>query len=89
MILAIREIVKSKTPVVKIPYDLFRTLIWAYSLIDKNPPFTTSQLKALVAPEIFEVIDWPTIFGVQATPLREALKETFLDPRYKDVILSF
>ena len=49
---------------------------------DSNPPFTTSQLEALVIPEMFPVIDWPAIFGVTATPLRQALEETYLDPRY-------
>ena len=40
-----------------------------YALIDRDPPFTTSQLEALVMPEVFEVIDWPAIFGVTATPI--------------------
>ena len=39
-----------------------------------DPPFTTSQLKALVTPDIFEVIDWPGIFGVG--PRRCAMRST-------------
>ena len=42
-----------------------------------------------MADDAFEVIDWPGIFGVQATPLRQALEETFLDPRYRDIVLEF
>ena len=33
-----------------------------YALFDRDPPFTTKQLEALVTPDIFEVIDWPGIF---------------------------
>ena len=52
-------------------------------------PFTTCQLEALVIPETFPVIDWESIFDVRATPLREALNETFLDRRFADVVLDF
>jgi hypothetical protein len=58
-------------------------------LLDRNPPFTTQQLAALVLPEIFEVIDWPRIFDVHATPLREALRETFNDPEFSHIALDF
>ena len=47
------------------------------------------QLQALVIPETFEVIDWPGIFGVKATPLREALDLTFNHPVYSKVTLTF
>ena len=46
-------------------------------LFDRDPPFTTKQLEALVTPDVFEVIDWPGIFGVKATPLKAALAETY------------
>ncbi len=59
---------------------LFWALLKVYALIDRDPPFTTSQLAALVIPETFEVIDWPAIFGVRATPIAEALRETFQHP---------
>jgi hypothetical protein len=68
---------------------LFWLMLKAYAAIDKNPPFTTNQLRALVVPEVFEVIDWPGLFGVRATPLREALNETFRDPRYSSILLEF
>ena len=40
-------------------------------------------------PDVFEVIDWPAIFGVRATPLQDALFETFRDKRYASVSLEF
>ena len=46
-------------------------------------------LKALVAHDEFEVIDWPTIFGIQATPFAQAVEETFNDPVYSSVVLEF
>lgn len=85
----IRQIVNARGYIVNIPYNLFWFLLWLYARFDRNPPFTTRQLEALVVPETFAVIDWPGIFGVKATPLRDALRETFLDPRYSDIVLSF
>jgi len=64
-------------------------LLRSYALVNKNPPFTTQQLRALVTPDVFEVIDWPTIFGVRATKLRDALFETFRDPHYAQISLEF
>lgn len=89
LIRLIREIDGTRTPIVGIPVWLFRFLLKAYAIFDKNPPFTTAQLKALTTPDIFEVIDWPAIFGVQATPLREAVRATLKDPTYADVELTF
>lgn len=40
-------------------------------------------------PETFEVIDWPAIFNVRASPLQEALRETFQHPVYSRVALDF
>jgi nucleoside-diphosphate-sugar epimerase len=85
----VREAVSAKTPIVTIPYGLFWLMLRAYALVNKNPPFTTQQLQALVTPDVFEVIDWPTIFGVRATSLRDALFETFRDPKYASVSLEF
>jgi nucleoside-diphosphate-sugar epimerase len=79
----------ARAAVVKIPYWLFWTMLAGYGLIDRNPPFTVKQLHALVTPEIFEVIDWPGLFGVRATPLADALAQTFGDPRYSTIALEF
>ena len=88
----IREIktaTRSRTPIVRIPYGIFYALLWTWALFDRNPPFTTQQLAALSAKDEFEVIDWPGIFGVQATPFRQAIDETFNDPRYGKIVLEF
>ena len=89
LIKMIKQVVGAKTLIIHIPYSLFYALLRTYAMLDKSPPFTVSQLEALVTPEIFEVIDWPTLFGVKATPLHQALRETFLDPQYSDVALEF
>ena len=75
--------------IVRIPYGLFRSLLKTYALVDKDPPFTANQLAALVTPDVFEVIDWPGIFGVTPTPLDAAFHETFNDPRFASVVLDF
>lgn len=89
LIRAVRRATGSRTPIVRIPYRLFWGLLRAGSLLSSNPPFTTSQLKALVTPDEFEVIDWPGIFRVRSTPLDDALNETFRDPHYSGVVLQF
>lgn len=89
LIRAIRDIVGARTRILRIPVPLFRLLLRAYAMIDRNPPFTVPQLEALMLPETFPVTDWPTIFGVAATPLRRALEQTFLDPRYAQRVLAF
>lgn len=88
----IREIkatTKISTAIIKIPYQLFYFLLWIWAVFDKNPPFTTQQLEALIAKDDFEVIDWPSIFNVQSTPFKMAIDETFNDPRYSQYILKF
>jgi len=75
--------------IVRIPYSLFWALLWTYGLFDRDPPFTTKQLEALVTPDVFEVIDWPGIFGVTATPLHRALEQTFQHPVYSKIVLAF
>lgn len=85
----IKKATKSSTPIICIPYGLFHALLATWAVFDKNPPFTTQQLAALVAKDEFEVIDWPGIFGVKATPFAKAVDETFNDPRYSKVALEF
>lgn len=85
----IRRAVGAKTLILHIPYGLFYSLLWVWGLFDKNPPFTTQQLAALIAKDEFEVIDWPRIFGVPCTAFAQAVHETFNDPRYGKVVLEF
>ncbi len=85
----IKRATRSGTPIVRIPYHAFYAALWVWGLFDKNPPFTTQQLAALSAKDEFEVIDWPGIFDVKRTAFRDAVEETFNDPRYAQVALEF
>lgn len=89
LIRLVRETDGSRTPIIHIPVWLFAGLLKTYALFDRNPPFTTAQLKALRTPDVFEVIAWPEIFDVHATPLREALVKTFTDPVFGELELAF
>ena len=61
-----------------------------YGLFDRDPPFTTKQLEALVTPDVFEVIDWPGIFGVKATPLEGRARGDLSAIRtYSQIVLEF
>jgi hypothetical protein len=72
-----------------LPYTLFYILLAVYALFDRDPPFTTAQLQALVLDEIFEDIDWERIFEVEATPLDQAIYEVFTHPVYSTIKLKF
>lgn len=85
----VRKKAQAKVIFVYIPYHLFWILLKIYSFLSANPPFTTSQLEALVIPEKFPIIDWPEIFGVKATPTSEALEQTFKDENYSKIVLEF
>jgi nucleoside-diphosphate-sugar epimerase len=89
LIRLLKEATGAKARIQKIPYDLFAALLKINAMWDKNPAFTVRQLEALVTPDVFEVIDWPGIFGVRSTPLKEALYTTFRDPVYSQVTLEF
>src|SRR5206468_4608074 len=86
---AVKAACRARALIVRIPYGAFWSLLRLYSLFDRDPPFTTKQLEALVTPDIFDVIDWPAIFGVNATPLSAALAETYRHPVYSHVVLEF
>jgi len=89
IICQIRTAAGLRTPIVKIPYSLFRALLKAWAMFDRDPPFTADQLKALVSHDEFEVIDWPRIFGVVPTPFARAIDETLNDPTYGRIVLEF
>ena len=80
---------RSACLLVKIPYSLFYLLLKVYALFDRDPPFTTTQLQALVLDEVFEDIDWECIFDVTATPLDRAIQEAFAHPVYSKIRLKF
>lgn len=85
----IRRATGARTPIVCIPYGLFAALLRIWGWFDRDPPFTTQQLAALVGCDEFEVTDWPGIFDVPRTPFAEAIERTFNDPRYSGVVLEF
>jgi len=89
LVRAIRRVSGARTRIVRIPYWIFFLLLGIYALVDRDPPFTTDQLRALVIPEVFEVIDWPQLFNITPTPLEQALDRTFKDLRFADVVLRF
>ena len=89
LIRSIKGAVNSNVRIIKIPYSVFWLLLKTFSIFSSDPPFTVTQLKALVTPDVFEVIDWPKIFTVKATPLALALEETFTHPVYAEVVLEF
>lgn len=89
IIRALRHAAGSRAVIVKIPYALFYILLKTYAVFDKTPPFTTSQLKALVIPETFPIIDWPQIFNVKPTPFIAAIEESFNHPIYSEIVLDF
>lgn len=89
LIKTIKSVTKEKTPILCIPYFVFFTLLWIVSLFKKDPPFTIHQLRALVIPEVFEIIDWPEIFNVPQTKFTDAVDETFNHDTYSKVVLDF
>ncbi|OZI62973.1 NAD-dependent epimerase/dehydratase family protein [Bordetella genomosp. 11] len=89
IIRVIKRATSARAAIVKIPYGLFHFLLRIWGSLDRNPPFTTQQLEALVAKDEFEVIDWPGLFGVQYTPFAKAIDETFNDPKYGRIELEF
>ncbi|MCW8899601.1 MAG: NAD-dependent epimerase/dehydratase family protein [Gammaproteobacteria bacterium] len=89
IIKGIKKTLGLRTWIMHIPYWLFWMLLKIYAIFDRDPPFTTSQLKALVIREEFELIPWWDIFEIKSTPFDDALKETYLDETYSKHVLHF
>ena len=85
----IKRVQNLKTWILNIPYSLFWLLLTIYAVFSSDPPFTTSQLKALMAKDDFELIPWWDIFETPATPFSDAIRETFCDEKYSAVVLKF
>lgn len=84
----LRGITHAHSLLLPIPVSAFRLMLKAAALILSNPPFTVEQLNSVITSDTFELIDWPEIFGISATPFEEALKQTFTDPRFTDIVLE-
>lgn len=85
----IKRATRARTLIIRFPYTLFYALLWLWGKFDKNPPFTTQQLLALKTKESFEVIDWPSIFGISRTSFKNAINETFNSLQYSHIELKF
>ena len=73
----IKDVVGSRTVIVRIPFRLFWWLLRAYAVFDTDPPFTTRQLEALVIPESFPLIDWPAMSDACQLHFRRRSKRPF------------
>ena len=89
IIRSIKKAIHAFTWIIKIPFSLFWWLLRIYAVFDKEPPFTTEQLEALMAGDEFEMIPWWDIFDVVPTPFNEAITETFCDEQYSKIELKF
>lgn len=87
----IRTIKRAKglhTWIVHIPYPLFYFLLKVYALFSGKPPFTADQLKALSAGDEFHGVDTRATFGVTQTAFEDAVRESYCDPLYGNIILK-
>jgi len=88
IIRTIKKIKKLKTLIIHIPYWLFYTLLKIYAVFSRKPPFTADQLKALTAGDHFTGVNTQEVFGVTQTPFEEAIRETFCDEQYSQIVLK-
>ena len=89
IIRTIKRVTGAKAAIVRVPFGAFRWLLRVYARLDRDPPFTASQLDALATPDEFELIPWWDIFDVPATPFIDAVRQTFGPGPYRDVVLDF
>jgi nucleoside-diphosphate-sugar epimerase len=87
IIRTIRRVKGLRTPIVHIPTRLYAALLRLYALFSRKPPFTADQLEALTAGDDFHGVDTEATFGFRQTPLEQAMRETFCDPRYSHVLV--
>lgn len=88
IIRTIRRVKRLRTPIVHIPYSVFRLLLKTYALFSGKPPFTADQLDALTAGDEFHGVDTAQVFGVTQTPFEDAVRESYCDPRYSAIVLE-
>lgn len=88
IIRTIKRVRGLSTLIVRIPFGLFRWLLRVYALFSGKPPFTASQLDALSAGDEFHGVDTREVFGVAQTPFEDAVRESYCDPRYSNIVLK-
>ncbi len=89
IIQAIKQASGARARIVHIPYWAFWSLLKVYGTAKPDAPFTTKQLKALATPDEFELIPWWDIFGVPATPFRQAITQTYGPNPHSHIVLEF
>ena len=77
-----------KTFVLPVPYHAFKLMLHIAGFVMKKPPFTVSQLEALVVGDYFRGVDMKKTFDITPTPVLDALRETFSDNHYAGVQLE-
>jgi nucleoside-diphosphate-sugar epimerase len=85
----LRDAVGARPWMIHLPIPVFGWLLQCWAVISRQPAFTKDQLIALTAGDQFDVIDWPAIFSVTPTPLAKALRLTYQDARFRDVVIPF
>ena len=85
----LRKVKSAWTLFIFLPIPIFNFLLKFWAFITHKPPFTSSQLVALTAGDEFEVIDWPRIFNIKPTKLRDALMITHNHPKYSKIKMPF
>lgn len=88
IIKTIREVKDLRTVIVHIPFSFFDWLLRMAARVLRKPPFTSSQLTALAAGDYFRGVDIAREFGVEPTPLAEAMRETFTHPVYSSIVVG-
>lgn len=86
IIRTIKRVKGLRTVVMPIPYRLFDGLLRVYAMLDKRPPFTSAQLKALTAGDRFTGVDTERQFGVHLTSFEDAMRETHCHPVYSGIV---
>ena len=88
IIRTIKRVKGLHTWIVHIPIGFFAFLLRTYALFSNKPPFTADQLKALSAGDDFKGVDTGEVFGVRQTPFEDAVRESYTDPTYSNVVLQ-
>ncbi|HEY6822457.1 MAG TPA: NAD(P)-dependent oxidoreductase [Burkholderiales bacterium] len=84
----IKKVKGLRTLIVHIPIGVFAALMRLYGWFTAKPPFTADQLKALTAGDEFTGVDTSVVFGFRQTPLEQAMREAYCDPRYSRVLVE-
>lgn len=88
IIKSIRDAKALQTVILHIPFSFFDWLLKIVAKVSRKPPFTSSQLHALVAGDYFRGVDIEKEFGVRPTPFIEAIHETFSHPVYSGIVVE-